>query len=38
MRWTQSSGELLILPLAPCPLYSLINVIGAYSIKGGEPY
>jgi len=33
MRWAQSSGKLLILPLALCPLYSLINVAEAYSIK-----
>ena len=33
MRWAQSSKKLLILPLALCPLYSLINVIGAYSIN-----
>jgi len=32
MRWVQSFGKLLILPLALCPLYSLINVAGAYSI------
>jgi len=33
MRWAQSSKKLLILPLALCPLYSLINVAGAYSIR-----
>jgi len=32
MRWAQSSEKLLILPLALCPLYSLINVAGVYSI------
>ena len=32
MRWAQSSGKFLILPLALCLLYSLINVAGAYSI------
>ena len=32
MRWAQSSGKLLILPLALCPFYSLINVAWAYSI------
>jgi len=32
MRWVQSSGNLLVPPLALCPLYSLINVVGAYSI------
>jgi len=33
MRWAQSSRKLLILPLALCPLYSLINVVGTYSIR-----
>jgi len=33
MRWVQSSRKLLILPLALCPLYFLINVAGAYSIN-----
>jgi len=33
LRWTQSSEKLLIHPLARCPLYSLINVAGAYSIR-----
>jgi len=32
MRWAQSSGKLLVLPIALCLLYSLINVVGAYSI------
>jgi len=32
MRWAQSSRKLSIISLTLCPLYSLINGAGAYSI------
>jgi len=30
LRWAQSSGKLFVHPLALCPLYSLINVLGTF--------
>jgi len=30
LRWAQSFGMLLIHPLALCPLYYLINVVGTF--------
>jgi len=32
LKWIQSSGKLLIHPLIVCPIYSLTNVVGVYSI------